>query len=200
MMKYIFGSMFFLVLSACMKLEPRALVVGGKTMSDIDRLVAEKQKNGIILEDFESNTKGWFGCGEVEISNEGGALRADFVDARFACIGGKVSTNDLSDIPVIQLKIKATSSTFSEPLTFKLRMEDFDGNETNYDEETFTLDVNKEFVDMELDYTGKIVSVNADLDDQGIFKMKIFFNTSGSKPFTGSIFIDEITAKSQKSK
>lgn len=198
MMKIYISLVLLISFSACMNLEPRALKPSGMSLTEIDAKVKKQKEEGLVLEDFESTTKGWFGCSGGEIEVSGGALVAAFEEARFQCIGAKLKVNDLSDKPVIQLRIKASSETFNEPLTIVARMEDFDGDETNYDEQTYSLEVNKDYIDLELDFTGKLLSVNGDFDDQGIFKIKIFFNTKGSSPFTGTVLIDEIRAKGEK--
>lgn len=196
MIKYFVGLSLLLVLfSSCLKLNHQELEVDGKSANHYFAEGEKATANGAVIQSFNSHMKYWFGCGDVEASLENGAFKAEFVEARFACIGGKPLTNDLSDKQVIVMRIKAISETFNEPMTVKFRIEDMNGYETNYDEQVYTFDVNKEYIDFELDFRGRLLAVNGNFDQENVVKVKAFFNVKGSSPFTGTVYIDEIRAK-----
>lgn len=200
-MKNVLLSTFLVVLfSGCLTLEPQKLTLNQRTAEDYQALAVLERAEGSVMQSFNAHKKYWFGCGDVEVELVNGALKAEFVEQRFSCIGGKPLISDLSDKPVIVMRIKAESKTFTEPMTIKFRMEDMNGYETNYDEQVYTFEMNQDYVDFELDFTDRIVAVNGNLDDQNIVKVKAFFNVNGSKPFTGTVWIDEIRAKPTKIK
>lgn len=201
MMKNLLLSTFLLFLfTACLKLEPQKLMVNNRSADDYHAQAVIDRANGSVMQSFNAHKKYWFGCGDVEVELVNGALKAEFVEQRFSCLGGKPLINDLSDKQVIVMRIKAESETFTEPMTVKFRMEDMNGYETNYDEQIYTFEMNQDYIDFELDFTDRIVAVNGNLDDQNIVKVKAFFNVKGSKPFTGTVWIDEIRAKPSKIK
>lgn len=201
MIKYLWSlSVLVLLFSSCLTLNQQELEVSGKTSNYYLKEGEKATANGAVIQSFNAHKKYWFGCGDVEIALENGVLKADFVEERFACIGGKPLTNDLSDKQVIVMRIKAVSETFNEPMTVKFRIQDMNGYETNYDEQTYTFEVNKDFIDFELDFRGRLLAVNGNFDQENVVKVKAFFNVKGSMPFTGTVYVDEIRAKPLPSK
>jgi hypothetical protein len=189
------------LLPSCLEIEKKELSVQGLPVSTYYERKDKTLEKGTLLNDFNATTKGWFGCKEVEISVNESALKADFINDRFVCIGGKINIADLSDKKIITLRMRAKSETFKEDsLTFVVRFEDMNGVETNYSERTYNLGLNEAYKTFELDFSDRLVAVNGDFDDQNIVKMKIFFNTDGSTKFTGSVWVDEIRAKAALSK
>lgn len=180
-------------LAACLTLQPQTLSVKGGTADEIYAKADAQREKGVLIHGFDTNVKGWFGCGMVDVSHESGAIKATYENESFSCIGGKLAVNDLSNNGLLQFRIKAVSKTFpDEKLTFKVRFEDVNGIETNYDEQTYEVRVNDDFEIVMVDFSNRLLAVNGDFDSENIYKIKIFFNSKGSTGFTGSVWIDDI--------
>lgn len=180
-------------LAACLTLQPQTLTVNGNSADDIYVKAEAQREKGVLIHGFDTNIKGWFGCGRVDIGHEAGAIKATFENESFSCMGGKLAVNDLSNNGLLQFRMKATSETFpDDKLTFKVRFEDINGIETNYDEQTYEVKVNGNYEIVMVDFSNRLLAVNGDFDAENIFKVKIFFNSKGSSDFSGSVWIDEI--------
>ncbi len=173
------------------QIEQRSFMVNGRDAEAYIQEGANQKDKGVILQDFETNTKGWFGCGELELEQENGSLKMDFTNDRFRCIGSYLEVNDLTELGVVHLRIRVYTEA-QEDLTLRIRFEDANGIETNYDEEDLYVKVNFDFKDYYIDFREKLVSVNGSFDKEAVSKMKIYFNTKGSGLFTGTVWVDEI--------
>lgn len=189
-MRYL-AIILIICITSCVKIEQRSFTVAGRQAGDIvNEGMAQKDK-GVVLQDFNTNTKGWYGCNDLELEVENSSLKLELQDARFQCIGSYLEVNDLSDLGVVHFRIRVYTEQ-KEDLTMKIRFEDINGVETNYDEENVFVKVNQDYKDYYIDFRERLVSVNGSFNKESVSKMKVFFNTKGSQLFTGSIWVDEI--------
>lgn len=177
--------------TSCVTIDQRSFTVNGRDAEDIVNEGLAQEDKGVVLQDFNTNTKGWYGCNDLELETENNSLKMELKDARFQCIGSYLEVNDLTDLGVIHFRIRVYTEQ-KDDLTMKIRFEDINGIETNYDEENVYVKVNQDYKDYYIDMREKLVSVNGSFNKESVSKMKVFFNTKGSQLFNGSIWIDEI--------
>ncbi len=152
------------------------------------------EKPAFVIEGFDGRDMSTiWPCDEGKqiLTNVSGALRVDVKDASWQCFGKYLGQNDISEFPVLRLKMKAIGNSGKVDIAPNF----IDQNGVNSDYEQLTADVligTEDYQYYYYDFTGKLLSLEGDFDAAAVDNIMFFINTKGRAPFTGSIFIDEI--------
>ncbi|MFN6946646.1 MAG: hypothetical protein ACK4ND_16985, partial [Cytophagaceae bacterium] len=133
------------------------------------------------------------GNGKWKRSRDNGTLKvvATEVGKEYECFGKQFDAVDFTKTPVLKLKVKSDTE-----LKLRINLKDYDGNVNNDKPIIKKVEAGNEFKEYYFDFTNTWKQSYPDVqevDPVEIVELLIFINP-GMKPFSGTIFIDDVEA------
>ncbi len=196
---YLFTALLFL--NSCVSFEPQVLT------DDNQLAVPEEKEKGIpslsfnkgVIEDVKGDIYSWWNADQITLSKTGDTLMVTLKDigASYTPFGKQITPVDFTDSEAIKIRMRASGET--APF-IRIDMKDVSGMVANASAPMVRLAKNGPYEDYYFSFKDKWKQAYPDAQkvDPTLISEMMFFVNPGMKGFTGTIYIDEIKAISEK--